>query len=204
MVSTIPADGVRGTVALPTPRLPAAVTLERALKQRRSSREFRPDPLPLEEVSALLWAAFGVNRAGSWGRTAPSAEGWQEVVVYAVLPEGTYRYDAREHSLELVKAEDLRAYTGTQDFAASAPLNLVYAVDVDGTPAADEEHGFVAGADVGCIVENVYLYCAGAGLATVVRGLIDRRALAEALGLAPTQRIVLAQSIGYPPGPTRH
>jgi nitroreductase len=52
------------------------------------------------------------------------------------------------------------------------------------------------GADAGCIAQNVYLYCACAGLATVVRGLIDRRRLAAALGLSTTQRIVLAQSVG--------
>lgn len=199
---TIPAAESR-TIHLPTPRLAGNISLESALRKRQSTRDFRADPLTLQQVSALLWAGFGVNRPGSWGRTAPSAHNWQEIVVYAVLPEGTYRYDAREHQLLQVSDEDLRPLTGTQDFAAAAPLNLVYVVEFDRMEQAhEEEHGFLVGADVGCIVENVYLYCASAGLATVVRGLINRRKLAAALGLAPAQRIALAQSVGYPQTPT--
>jgi SagB-type dehydrogenase family enzyme len=120
-----------------------------------------------------------------------------------VLPEGAYRYDAQQHELVLVSSRDLRALTGTQDFVATAPLNLVFVVNFDRMEQlSDEEHGFLAGADAGCIVENIYLYCAGAGLATVVRGLIDRRKLAEALGLTPSQRIALAQSVGHPKTPS--
>jgi hypothetical protein len=111
---------------------------------------------------------------GSWGRTAPTACDSQEIVVYAVLAEGAWRYDAREHRLLRVRTGDLRALTGTQDFVSVAPLNLVYVIDHEHLQLEDgldpEEHGVLAGADIGCIVENIYLYCAGAGLATVVRG----------------------------------
>lgn len=131
------------------------------------------------------------------GRTAPSAHNWQEISIFAVLPEGAFRYDGKSHRLLLVKAEDLRASTGTQDFVAAAPLNLVYVADFARMhEARPEDQPFLAGADAGCIAQNVYLYCAGAGLATVVRALIDRRRLAQALGLSRTERIALAQSVG--------
>jgi nitroreductase len=200
-MATIPIDPCTDTVHLPTPRLQGGLTLEAALKKRHSTREFLPDALAMEQVSAVLWAGFGVNRPGSWGRTAPSAYDSKEIVVYVVLAEGAWRYDAREHRLLRVRYGDLRALTGTQDFAASAPLNLVYIIESDvmqqqATELDAEEHGFLAGADVGCIVENIYLYCAGAGLATVVRGKIDRPALSAALGLRPNQRVALAQSVG--------
>ena len=134
--------------------------------------------------------------------TAPSARNWQEIDIYAVLPEGAYRYDAVSHQLLLVKAEDLRSATGMQDFVASAPLNLVYVADFSRMhDASAEERHFLAGADAGCIAQNVYLFCAAADLATVVRGLIDRGRLAAALGLSPTQRIALAQSGGSPAAP---
>lgn len=198
-MATIPSDPLMDTIQLPTPRLQANLTLEAALKKRHSTREYLPDPLSVEQVSALLWAGFGVNRPGSWGRTAPSAWDARDIVVYAVMADGVWRYDAREHRLLRVRAGDLRALTGTQDFVSVAPLNLVYVIDqhlaAEG-PADPEEHGVLAGADVGCIVENIYLYCAGAGLATVVRGQIERQALAEALGLKPWQRVALAQSVG--------
>lgn len=91
------------------------------------------------------------------------------------------------------------AHTGTQNFVATAPVNLVYVADFARmSESRDDERGFLAGADAGCIAQNIYLYCAGAGLATVVRGLIDRRVLAHALNLTATQRIALAQTLGYP------
>jgi SagB-type dehydrogenase family enzyme len=187
------------SIYLPLPVLSSPATLAQALANRRSSRAFRPDPLPLPLLSALLWSADGVNRKHSGERTAPSAHNWQEIEVYAVMREGAYRYDAPAHRLCRVKADDLRGATGEQDFVASAPLNLVYAADFARMrEASADERSFLAGADAGCIAQNVYLFCAAAGLATVVRGLIDRARLALALGLSPTQRITLAQSVGYP------
>lgn len=139
------------TVILPKPALSPTATLEQALKSRHSSRAFLPDPLSLELLSALLWTGFGINRRDTGGRTAPSAHNWQEIDVFAVLPEGAYRYDAKGHRLLLVKAEDLRGATGVQDFVATAPLNLVYVADFARMPdARAEERDFLAGADAGC------------------------------------------------------
>ena len=197
-MSTIPLDLGTDTLALPPPALPRDAGLEQALRARRSTRELRPDPLPLSLLSTLLWAAFGVNRAQG-GRTAPSAHDWREIDVHAVLAEGAYRYDAPAHRLVLVSALDLRADTGVQDFVAGAPLNLVYVADFARMSGARaDEREFLAGCDAGCIAQNVYLCCAASGVGCVVRGLVDRRRLAHALGLAPTQRIALAQSIGFP------
>ncbi|MDL2337776.1 MAG: nitroreductase family protein [Pseudomonadota bacterium] len=196
-MSTIALNLETDIVVLPPPSLFPSLTLEHALKNRRSWRAFLPDALSLEMLSALLWAGFGVNRAERGGRTAPSAHDWQEIEVFAVLPEGAFRYDATNHRLLLVKAEDLRKDTGLQDFVATAPLNLVYVADFARMHGArPEEREFLAGADAGCIAQNVYLFCACVGLATVVRGLIDRRRLASALGLSPTERVALAQSVG--------
>ena len=184
---------------LPPPQLPTAATLADALRKRASARNFSPDALTLEQLSALLWAAFGINRPDNGHRTAPSARNWQEIDVYTVTADASYRYDAAHHRLELVKAADLRATTGRQDFVASAPLNLVYVADYERMPdVSGDDRAFLAGADAGCIAQNVYLYCASTGLATVVRALIDRKALALALGLRPSQHIALAQSVGWP------
>jgi len=186
------------TFALPPPRTAGNASLMEALRSRRSTREFSPKPLPRDVLSTLLWCAFGINRADSGGRTAPSAHNWQEIDVYAALPEGAYRYDAREHALRLAVAGDLRAATGMQDFVARAPLNLVYVADFRRMgDAGAEDRTYFASADAGFIAQNVYLYCAATGLACVVRGLVDRRKLAPALGLRVDQRIVLAQTVGY-------
>lgn len=199
-MTTSPASRPRAEdIPLPTPFLPEQATLVRVLQQRRSAREFRPDRPSMEIIAGLLWAAFGINRPDTGQRTAPSARNWQEVDIYAVMEDGAYRYDPQASRLQLVKSGDLRALTGLQDFVAHAPLNLVYVVDFERMQdAAVEDREFFAGTDSGVIVQNVYLYCAAAGLATVVRAMVDRKRLAEALGLRSTQRIALAQSVGYP------
>jgi len=186
------------TLALPPPQTTGTVSLLQALRARRSSREYSSRPLPPEVLSTLLWCAFGVNRAESGGRTAPSAHNWQEIDVFAALPEGAYRYDARDHALRLVAAGDLRSATGVQDFVATAPLNLVYVADFGKMAGASaDDRIFYGSADAGFVAQNVYLYCAATGLACVVRGLVDRARLAPALGLRVDQRIVLAQTVGY-------
>ena len=187
-------------VALPPPQTATTTaTLIEALSRRRSTRDFASRELPRDVLSTLLWCAFGVNRPDSGGRTAPSAHNWQEIEVFVALPDGTYRYDARRHALQPVVNADLRAATGMQEFVGNAPLNLVYVADFGKMgDASAEDRTFYAAADAGFIAQNVYLYCAAAGLACVVRGLVDRRKLAPALRLRIDQRIVLAQTVGYP------
>ena len=187
-------------VALPPPQTATTTaTLIEALSRRRSTRDFASRALPRDVLSTLLWCAFGINRPDSGGRTAPSAHNWQEIEVFAALPDGAYRYDARRHALQPVVNADLRAATGMQEFVGTAPLNLVYVSDFGKMgDASAEDRTFYAAADAGFVAQNVYLYCAAAGLACVVRGLVDRRKLAPALRLRTDQRIVLAQTVGYP------
>jgi nitroreductase len=119
--------------------------------------------------------------------------------VYAAFVEGVYRYDASAHTLRLAVAGDLRPLTGVQAFVADAPLNLVYVADFSRmADASAEDRTFFAAADAGFVAQNVYLFCASAGLGCVVRGLVDRRKLAPAIGLRRDQRIVLAQTVGFP------
>ncbi len=183
---------------LPRPKLDSTATLVSALKARKSAREFSPTPLPLQALSDLLWAADGVNRDDG-RRTAPSAKNWQEIDVYVVLPGGAYLYDAKAHALRGVAAGDLRAATGVQDFVAAAPLNLVYVADLSRMSGASPgDRDLYGAADAAFVSQNVYLWCAATKLSTVVRGSVDRPALAKALGLRPDQRILLAQTVGMP------
>lgn len=183
---------------LPRPKLDSPATLVSALKARRSAREFSPAPLSVQALSDLLWAADGVNRDDG-RRTAPSAKNWQEIDVYAVLPGGAYVYDAKAHALRGVAKGDLRAATGVQDFVTAAPLNLVYVADLSRmSGASGGDRDLYAAADAAFVSQNVYLWCAATGLSTVVRGSVDRPALAKVLGLRPDQRILFAQTVGMP------
>lgn len=178
---------------------PLSMSLFEVLLRRRSCREFDTRQLRLSVLSRLLWAAFGINRPAESGRTAPSAQNKQEMGVYVALAGGLYLYDAHAHLLRLTVAEDLRAATGGQDFAAAAPVNLIYVADLDPAPDASRvEQEFYAALDTGHISQNVYLFCAAEGLATVSRGQVDRPALARLMRLQPGQHVILAQSVGYP------
>lgn len=186
-------------IALPAPQTDGGKPLMQVLRNRKSSRSFSNKPLPAQVMSNLLWAAFGVNRPDSGKRTAPSARNWQEIDIYVATAQGLYRYDAAGHALEPRLARDVRAETGKQDYVAQAAVNLVYVADLSkmGNATADSKT-LCSAADTGFIAQNVYLYCASDGLATVVRGLVDRDALGKLMSLKPDQKIILAQSVGYP------
>ncbi len=189
----------RADIPLPSPRMDGGMPLLQALKQRQSARAFSPKALPEQVVADLLWAAFGINRPDTGKRTAPSARNWQEVDVFAITADGAYLYDANANVLKAVAAGDLRKLAGVQGFVGTAPLNLVFVADTARmTGSSPEDQALYAGADVGFISQNVYLFCASEGLATVVRGMVDRDALAKALNLPDHKKIILAQTVGYP------
>lgn len=192
-------SGTGSAIKLPPPRTEGGKPLMQALKARQSQRQFSGRDIALETLSDMLWAACGVNRPESGLRTNPTAKNLQEIDVYVVRADGTYLYDAKAHELLPVLRSDIRAETGKQDFVTGAPVNLVFVADLDkmgGMP--DDVKNFYAATDTGNISQNVYLYCASEGLATVVRGWVDKPALAKAMNLRPGQSIILAQTVGYP------
>ena len=186
-------------ISLPAPDTAGGKPLMQALKNRQSAREFSTDKLSLATLSNLLWAAWGINRPDSGKRTAPSASNREEIEIYVATADGLYLYEAKEHRLQPILAADLRAQTGTQTYVGTAPLNLVYVADFDKMGSeSSEDKIFYSACDTGFIAQNVYLFSASEGLATVVRGSVDRSALAKAMHLRPEQHITLAQSVGYP------
>ena len=190
--------GAPTTLDLPTPQKTGGMPVMEALSKRATARAFDARDLSPQQLSNVLWAAFGVNRADG-KRTAPSAMDHQETDIYALLKQGAYVYDAKANRLTQVLADDIRTLGGKQDFVKNAPLTLVFIADLakmgNGNVAEKES---TASLDVGFISQNVYLYCASEGLATGVRGWVDHDALGKRLGLRADQRIIAAQSVGYP------
>ena len=184
---------------LPKPRMEGGLPLLDALRQRTSAREFSTDKLPIQTLSDLLWAADGINRPESGKRTAPSAVNWQNIDIYVAAADGLYLYKPGMHALESVRTEDVREATGSQDFVKRAAINLIYVADMSKIDRGTErEKEFNSAAHTGFISQHVYLFCASEGLATVVRGSVDREALAGVLKLRPDQKVMLAQSVGHP------
>lgn len=149
-------------------------------------------------MSDLLWAAYGINRPNGY-RTVPSARTWNEFDIYVIKADGWYIYEPQQHTLLKMGNDDFRVASAVQEFAHTAPVNLVFVADFDRmTNADDETRKFYSATDVGYISQNVYLYCASEGLATIVRGQIDKQKMKELLKLRPNQHIILAQTVGYP------
>lgn len=186
-------------VKLPPPRTEGGRPLMQVLKDRSSSRSFSSDTIPVQVMSDLLWAAWGINRPESGRRTAPSASNKQEIDVYIITAIGVYVYDAIGHALNPVLAGDIRELAGTQPWVKDAPINLIYVADFSKLGSEDDNQKYsTSSANSGFISENVYLYCASEGLATVVRGSVDKPTLEAAMKLRPEQKIILAQTVGYP------
>ncbi len=195
----LPAFDPKKPVLLPPPNRTGGLPLMSALAARRSSRSFSSEPLDMRLLSDLFWAATGVNRPDSGERTAPTARDRRDLEVYAAFEEGLYRYDVDAHALVPILSEDIRAVTGVQPFVATASLNLIFTSDLSKIAGEDRETKFIAaGSHAGFVSQNVYLFSASAGLATVVRGGFDKQRLAEAMHLGPDQLIVLTQTVGYP------
>lgn len=195
-----PAEGAAPkTIALPQPDQSSGLPLMTALSFRSSVREFAPTSLSPATLGELLWAADGVNRPITGGRTAPSPHAFNEIDIYVALPNGVYRYDAPNHQLVLKHAIDARNLTGHQDFVGKAPLDLVYVVRTSSlVEMPPPQRDLFSAVTAGAIAQNVSLYCASAGLASVIRGWINHRLLADALRLNEDELPILAQTVGMP------
>ena len=178
-------------IQLPKPQITAGMPLMQALARRQTPRAFLDKPLPLQTLSNLLWAAFGVNRPremkAGMGRTAPSAMNKQEIQLEVVLAEGVYVYEAEANVLRPLFAGDIRGKI-SPSAAAHAAVTLVYVAG-----AKDD----FAQVDTGFIGQNVYLFCASEGLGTVFRGAVDYAKLAKTLNLPDHQFVTFAQTVGY-------
>lgn len=189
---------VMETIVLPPANQSGGMPLMEALKNRQSQRSYSSKELTQQQLSDMLWAAYGINRPDGF-RTVPSARTWNEFDIYIIKAEGWYVYDPQKHAMLKLGNEDLRVYSATQDFAHKAPVNLIFVADFDRMTNADDDfRKFYSAADAGYISQNVYLYCASEGLATIVRGQIDKVKAREVLKLRPNQHIILAQTVGYP------
>jgi nitroreductase len=185
LITTLFSQATADIKLLP-PKFEKQVSLFDALKDRKTSRSFSAKELSLQQLSDLLWAATGVNRPESGKRTAPTAHDDREIDVYVAMAAGLFLY------------EDIRAATGRQEFVGTAPVNLIFVADYRRMKGDQSSKEFYAATDTGFISQNVYLYCAAEGLATVVRGMVERDQLAEKMKLHPDQHIVLAQTVGLP------
>jgi nitroreductase len=190
-------------ITLPSPDRKGGKPLMQALNERQSIRTFTKDNLTQQQLSDLLWAGWGINRADLKKRTAPSSRNVQEIDVYVALPGGLYLYVAESNILKQINNKDIRKLCGTQDFVGEAALNLIFVSDMGklGKKEGDEikEADLLSSyANTAFIAQNVYLYCASANLGCVIRGMVPKDKLAPEMGIRSNQKIILSQTVGIP------
>jgi hypothetical protein len=197
-------------IVLPKPETDGGKSVMASLLERKTTRTISPKELPEQVLSNVLWAGFGVNRntAGfnKKGRTAPSASNSQEIDLYVALSKGVYIYEAEGHQLLPVVEGDFRGRSGRRN-AATAPLNIFYIADLSrydlgpsqpdraiGDPEVQKSYYYT---DTGFIAQNIYLCAASFGLAAWFHNCDKENTIGE-FKLKPTQRVLFAQTVGYP------
>jgi nitroreductase len=195
-----PSAQTNGVIKLSEPDLNKGISVMAALKKRKTERNISDKKLTLQQLSELLWAADGVNRPDG-KRTSPAAMAKYAVDIYAVLPEGVYLYDVAKHELTPIVKGDFRKQSGMQDFVYIAPVNLVYVLNLKNwqnmsRPIPEQKRDRWINIELGCIAQNVHIYCASEGLGTVIRGMIDEKKFSEVIKVKPEQ-ILLAQTVGH-------
>lgn len=193
-----PVTEAEGVIKLLGPDLKKGIPTMEALSKRRTDRNLSDKKLTLQQLSEVLWAADGINRPDG-KRTAPAARAKYAVDIYAVLPEGVYFYDVAKHELTLVVKGDFRRDSGMQEFVYIAPLNLVYVLNLknwqnESRPMPQSKRDRWIDVELGCIAQNVHIYCASEGLGTVIRGMIDENKFSEVIKVKPEQ-ILMAQTV---------
>lgn len=195
LCSTVYAAG--GDIVLPTPDLTEGKPFMQCVAERRTSRNFSAEPLPLQVVGEVLFVADGITRKDG-RKTVPTARNKQNQSVYAFTADGVYLYNPKKHHLELKFKGDHRAACGLQEFHKIAPLVLVFVSDMSAVGNTPELQSIYAGNHSGSASQNVYLYAASKGLSTVVCGLLDRKKIKKLLDLKADQKVIFSQPVAYP------
>lgn len=183
-------------VKLLAPQTDKGLPAMQAFAERRSTREYADRDLSQQDLSNLLWATMGRNRADKL--TAPSCQNKQEIRLFVFTATGAYEYMPADHSLRLVAEGDHRSkVAGRQAFVNNAPVSLVMVADMEKFGSSDERAMMMAAVDAGIVSENACLAAAGLGLATVPRASMEVAEIQKLLGLSDLQIPVMNNPVGY-------
>lgn len=198
------------TVSLPKPSYEGKVSVEHAIKSRRTIRDFESTPLTQSQLSQLVWAAQGITDERRGFRAAPSGGALYPLDVYAVvgkkgvegLAEGVYRYLPREHALQNVAGGDRRSDVARaaleQTWIAEAPVVFVVTAEYRRITVKYGKRGIrYATIEVGHVGQNIFLQAEALGLGAGIVGAFDDRGLARAIGALDEHEPLLIMPVGY-------
>jgi SagB-type dehydrogenase family enzyme len=195
---------------LPEPIRKGDLSLEELLTKRQSRRAFKTTPLSKQQLSQLLWAAYGLRDSVEFKRTVPSAGARLPLTVLACtgkdtvegLGAGIWRYVAEKNTVEKLFGEDVRSELASaayhQEFIADAPLCIAVAAVFEKTTSRYGQRGVrYVHIDVGHVGQNIYLEAEALGLGTVAVGAFDDEMVAGALRLSPPLAPLYLMPVGY-------
>lgn len=207
-ISLIVTIGDEKIIKLPDPKMKGKMSVEEAIKERRSERTFTDTPLTLKQLSQILWASQGITEGEK--RAAPSAGATYPIDLYIVVGEGgvegigagLYHYIPREHRIERILEGDLRSRLAKaslfQMFIADAPISIVITGDYERTTARYGERGTrYVHMEAGHVSQNIYLQVEALGLGTVAVGAFHDDRVSEALNLPEKHEPLYLMPIGY-------
>ena len=186
-------------IKLPPPAKKEGVSVIESLWKRHSVRSYEKKDLPIQTLSNLLWATTGINRSDG-KRTNPTAMNKQEISLYLFMQKGVYYYDYKTNSLILKKEGDYRNMVAQgQDYVNDAPVSLVLVGDLSHFSNMKNKNDVLStvAIDAGIACENINLFCASTGLATVPRITMDKEGIKKLLGLSESEIPLLNNPVGY-------
>lgn len=200
-----------GFVELPPPETVGTVSVEEAIGRRRSIRSYTDEPLSLQDISQLMWAAQGITDPARNFRAAPSAGATYPLEVYVVvgyncvtgLSEGLYHYDPPKHRLEYILKGDMRSSLAEaavgQSYVREAPIDIVIAAVYERTTGKYGERGVrYVHMEAGHAAQNLYLQATARGLGMVTVGAFYDDQVQGLLQLPEEQKPLYIIPVGHP------
>jgi SagB-type dehydrogenase family enzyme len=188
-------------IQLKNPKKTGSMSLEQAIESRRSRRDFLPEPLSLEQIGQLAWAAQG-QVPGVRYRTAPSAGATYPLELFIVSADGLFHYLPGKHALEQLSRPDLRgklcSAAWRQDFICAAPLTMVFTAEFSRTTGHYGKRGIrYVYMEAGHAAQNVHLQAESLGIGSVAAGAFDDAAVSRVLSLPDNLEPVYMVTTGY-------
>lgn len=195
-------------ILLPPPKLQGNISVEEAINNRRCIRKFKNKELRKEQLSQILWSAYGITDKDKYLKAAPSAGALYPCNIFVVagrvenIKPGIYEYLSKEHTLEKTLDGDKRTYLAAvalgQNFIVEAPLSIVITAEYDRIKTRYGDRGIrYTHIEVGHIGENIFLQAISMGLATVAVGAFYDVKVQEVLNLPKTYLPLYIMPIGY-------
>ncbi len=186
---------------LPQPVFQSKVSIEECLLKRRSIRSFKYRKLTLQEISQLLWAAYGVTEQKNMFKTTPSAGATYPLEIYYLIEDGIYHYLPEEHAVELVKKGDFRKELVSsvlfQEFVFDASINIIICAVYERTTLYYGNRGVrYVHFEVGHCAQNVCLQAISLGLDSVCIGAFDDKKLKSLLSAIGSVEPLYVISVG--------